>query len=155
MTESKFRTISIHQIIKAVNPLDESTFPGILAVKQRLASWEWVYGKTPKFSISRTFVIPTRSVYEAATFTLNIDLTIDKGKIFSFTAHLVKESKIEKLAIPFELQDIADIVGESVEVGLKEQVWEQCWKKVGERKEDEHFDLLVWGLQCLRKCIPQ
>lgn len=35
-----------------VDPDDEKTFPGISEMRHELKSWEWVYGKSPQFSIT-------------------------------------------------------------------------------------------------------
>lgn len=42
--------------VQLVDPQDEGRFTGILSIKNRLMSWEWIYGKTPPFTITRTFV---------------------------------------------------------------------------------------------------
>lgn len=34
-----------------VNPADESAFPGLSRAAEELRSWNWIFGKTPKFSI--------------------------------------------------------------------------------------------------------
>ncbi|XP_039998313.1 lipoyltransferase 1, mitochondrial [Xiphias gladius] len=34
-----------------VNPADESTFPGLSRTATELRSWDWTFGKTPKFSV--------------------------------------------------------------------------------------------------------
>lgn len=34
-----------------IDPKDESVFPGIDEAAAQLQSWEWIYGKTPKFSV--------------------------------------------------------------------------------------------------------
>lgn len=34
-----------------INPSDEATFPGLSRMATDLQSWEWTFGKTPKFSV--------------------------------------------------------------------------------------------------------
>lgn len=34
-----------------MNPAEESVFPGLSKVAAELRSWEWTFGKTPKFSV--------------------------------------------------------------------------------------------------------
>nr|XP_057908407.1 lipoyltransferase 1, mitochondrial isoform X2 [Doryrhamphus excisus]XP_057908408.1 lipoyltransferase 1, mitochondrial isoform X2 [Doryrhamphus excisus] len=34
-----------------VNPADESAFPGLSRAAEELRGWDWVFGKTPKFSV--------------------------------------------------------------------------------------------------------
>lgn len=48
---------AVHQVtedrkIVEVDPLLEKDFPGIIHLQQQLQEWEWVYGKTPAFSIA-------------------------------------------------------------------------------------------------------
>ncbi|CAG0915242.1 unnamed protein product [Notodromas monacha] len=40
-----------------LNPSDY-WFPGLGSTRRDLASWDWVYGKTPNFSFSRTYSLP-------------------------------------------------------------------------------------------------
>ncbi|XP_072254736.1 lipoyl amidotransferase LIPT1, mitochondrial [Pyxicephalus adspersus] len=40
-----------------VDPTDETTFPGISQKKRDLCTWEWIYGKTPKFDIITSFQV--------------------------------------------------------------------------------------------------
>ncbi|KAM6177652.1 lipoyl amidotransferase LIPT1, mitochondrial [Rhynchocyon petersi] len=47
-----------HQIenhITLIDPADETLFPGINNKARELRTWEWTYGRTPKFSISTSF----------------------------------------------------------------------------------------------------
>ncbi|XP_044289594.1 lipoyltransferase 1, mitochondrial isoform X2 [Varanus komodoensis] len=49
---------SRHEIDKHViliNPTDEKEFPGINNKARELQAWDWLYGKTPKFSIRTSF----------------------------------------------------------------------------------------------------
>lgn len=34
-----------------VDPMDESMFPGLSRAETELRSWDWTFGKTPKFSV--------------------------------------------------------------------------------------------------------
>lgn len=34
-----------------VDPVDESMFPGLSRAETELRSWDWTFGKTPKFSV--------------------------------------------------------------------------------------------------------
>ncbi|XP_022318020.2 lipoyl amidotransferase LIPT1, mitochondrial-like isoform X2 [Crassostrea virginica] len=38
-----------------IDPGDETLFPGVTEINKASKDWEWVFGKTPKFSIKRTF----------------------------------------------------------------------------------------------------
>ncbi|KAJ1532387.1 hypothetical protein ONE63_000987 [Megalurothrips usitatus] len=41
-----------------VNPT-EDWFPGLDKIREEFVSWAWRYGKTPKFSVSRSFPVPS------------------------------------------------------------------------------------------------
>ncbi|KAM4047055.1 lipoyl amidotransferase LIPT1, mitochondrial [Anomaloglossus baeobatrachus] len=43
--------------IHVVHPSDEAFFPGITQKIKELCTWDWIYGKTPKFDIQKTFQI--------------------------------------------------------------------------------------------------
>lgn len=63
-----------------INPNEES-FPGIEKLKRDFSSWEWIFGRTPKFSISK----PTELVG-------NLVLTVEKGRISNIK---VENAKLE------------------------------------------------------------
>lgn len=42
---------SFSTALTLVNPADESVFPGVSRAAEELRSWDWIFGKTPKFSI--------------------------------------------------------------------------------------------------------
>ncbi|KAK6486745.1 lipoyltransferase 1 [Huso huso] len=60
-----------HHII-LIEPKDEATLPGISKMTQDLQTWEWVFGKTPKFSVSTSFKLGYR--LSSAMVTLSIDV---------------------------------------------------------------------------------
>ncbi|CAM4408150.1 unnamed protein product [Caretta caretta] len=69
-----------HQIdhhITLINPADETVFPGINNKTKELQTWEWIYGKTPKFSISSCFNI----VYEHILLEVKVDIHVKHGRI--------------------------------------------------------------------------
>ncbi|KFV42784.1 hypothetical protein N341_08638 [Tyto alba] len=69
-----------HQIdhhITLINPADETLLPGISNKTEELQTWEWVYGKTPKFSISTCFNI----VYKDSALDIKVDMDIKHGRI--------------------------------------------------------------------------
>lgn len=69
-----------HQIdnnISLINPTDETLFPGINSKAKELQTWEWIYGKTPKFSINTSFnVLHGQSSLEVKVF-----IDIKNGRI--------------------------------------------------------------------------
>ncbi|XP_033003466.1 lipoyltransferase 1, mitochondrial [Lacerta agilis] len=69
-----------HQIdnhIVEINPADETEFPGINNKAKELQSWDWLYGKTPKFSISTSFNI----VDEQSCVEIKINVDVKNGKM--------------------------------------------------------------------------
>ncbi|XP_030636594.1 lipoyl amidotransferase LIPT1, mitochondrial [Chanos chanos] len=54
-----------------IDPSNETLLPGIHKMTHELRSWEWVYGRTPKFSISTDFVVDEMSDINV---TLNIEI---------------------------------------------------------------------------------
>ncbi|XP_020661270.3 lipoyl amidotransferase LIPT1, mitochondrial [Pogona vitticeps] len=71
---------SHHQIsnhIVLINPADETEFPGIHMKARELKSWDWLYGKTPKFSTSTSFNIGQ----EQSCLEVKINMEVKSGKI--------------------------------------------------------------------------
>ncbi|KFV62656.1 hypothetical protein N307_06916 [Dryobates pubescens] len=69
-----------HQIdhhITLINPADEVLLPGINNRVKELQNWEWVYGKTPKFSISTC----CNMVYKDSVLDVKVDMDIKHGRI--------------------------------------------------------------------------
>ena len=55
-----------------INPT-EDWFPGLNELVNELRSWEWNYGKTPKFSVTRVLDVPLRD-NKVHRFTLTLDI---------------------------------------------------------------------------------
>ncbi|CAG5125387.1 unnamed protein product [Candidula unifasciata] len=68
-----------------INPINEAEFPGIKDILSRLKSWNWIYGKTPKFSLHRTF---SGHEFRGHVCTLNTEINIEKGHVVSISLHL-------------------------------------------------------------------
>ncbi|XP_013197171.2 lipoyltransferase 1, mitochondrial isoform X2 [Amyelois transitella] len=71
-----------------VNPTDE-WFPGLAELKNELQTWDWCFGRTPDFTVSRTFPVPFEllapsKVYSASQ-ELIINMTVVKGLIDDVT----------------------------------------------------------------------
>ena len=60
----------------------DGTYPGIEDIKSELTSWQWVYGKTPKFTIC----------HSASNFT--IDMLVEKGIIQDITVDSLKTTTV-------------------------------------------------------------
>lgn len=65
-----------------INPTD-SWFPGIKKIRSDLTRWEWLYGQTPDFKLSRTLHIPSTfsNILDDGCCDLNMELTVSGGII--------------------------------------------------------------------------
>ncbi|XP_076437959.1 lipoyl amidotransferase LIPT1, mitochondrial-like [Babylonia areolata] len=143
--------------VTAVDPTDEGRFPGVTAIQRRLRSWEWVFGKTPPFSITRIFAQTVQDGSSAyAQYSLRTAVEIEKGRIHNISLTLSGRSRSgdEEVEVAFRLLDLVDLVGEKLEEGVMKGVWERCRARVREREGEEDYHLLCWGLECLMKCVP-
>lgn len=72
-----------------VNPT-EKWFPGLKEIRDIYSSWDWCYGKTPKFDITQTFQVP-RGLMDAGTGAsayLSVTMTVELGKISDITVYV-------------------------------------------------------------------
>lgn len=63
--------------ILLVDPKDVSVLPGVDRFTHELKSWDWIYGKTPKFSVSRTFSVD----YNLTRAEVKLNMNINRGTI--------------------------------------------------------------------------
>ncbi|XP_039753584.1 lipoyltransferase 1, mitochondrial isoform X3 [Pararge aegeria] len=74
-----------------VNPT-EDWFPGLSELKSELESWDWAFGRTPEFTVSRSFPVPAEllapSKVYSATQELVISMTVEKGLIDDVTLNI-------------------------------------------------------------------
>lgn len=49
-----------HELVESfpVDTADDTLLPGITQYYDKLRSWQWIYGKTPKFKVSQKFFLP-------------------------------------------------------------------------------------------------
>ncbi|XP_028631214.1 lipoyltransferase 1, mitochondrial [Grammomys surdaster] len=69
-----------HQIdnhVNLIDPADETVFPGINSKVKELQSWEWVYGRTPKFTVDTTVHVPN----EQAHLEIQVFMDVKNGRI--------------------------------------------------------------------------
>lgn len=66
--------------------------PGLAELKNELQSWDWCYGRTPVFTVSRTFPVPAEllapSKVYSSTQELVINMTVEKGLIDDVTLNI-------------------------------------------------------------------
>ncbi|XP_063928503.1 lipoyl amidotransferase LIPT1, mitochondrial-like [Zophobas morio] len=63
-----------------INPT-EQWFPGINALRDTFQGWEWRYGRTPKFTITRSFTVPDNLLNTDVPDDLRVTMVVENGKI--------------------------------------------------------------------------
>ncbi|XP_063809423.1 lipoyl amidotransferase LIPT1, mitochondrial isoform X2 [Pseudophryne corroboree] len=83
--------------VHIVDPSDETIFPGISQKKMQLCTWEWIYGKTPKFEVVKSFQI----LYKDSVVGVHLSISIKNGFIQSCSivlpSHWLPEQLINEL----------------------------------------------------------
>jgi len=83
--------ISKQRGFQYINPTDD-WFPGLAEIKNELQSWDWNFGRTPVFTVSRTFPVPAEllapSKVYSATQELVISMSVEKGLIDDVTLNI-------------------------------------------------------------------
>uniref|UniRef100_A0A8C4RBI5 Lipoyltransferase 1 n=1 Tax=Eptatretus burgeri TaxID=7764 RepID=A0A8C4RBI5_EPTBU len=74
-------------IIEMVDPSDETTFPGIAKLHDELSGWEWIYGRTPEFTIEQEWNVPDDGDEKRITFCLHVK----RGQIQDCKLHVPNE----------------------------------------------------------------
>ena len=72
-----------------VNPTDTHGFPGLLEMELELKDWSWIFGKTPKFSISRRFESNPQQMETRHSMDIGLDVT--KGRINDLSIKISEE----------------------------------------------------------------
>ena len=123
--------------VKELDPTCEQ-FPGLDLFYKEHQSWDWIFGKTPKFSIRRSFHKPNSGLF----FNIDIDLIIDKG--------LISAVRLSGSTNPELLREI-----EKCTIGSK--LWPRGNKEkqqlldLGNIKQDRDF--LSWISQCFNNIL--
>ncbi|XP_027712443.1 lipoyltransferase 1, mitochondrial [Vombatus ursinus] len=93
-----------HQIdsnIILINPTDETVFPGINRKAEELQTWEWIYGKTPKFSVSTSLNLLSEQSYSE----MKIRIDVKNGRIEDCSIdapdHWLPQEMLDKLSTRF------------------------------------------------------
>lgn len=85
------KQISRQRGFQFINPTEE-WFPGLAELKNELQTWDWSFGRTPVFTVSRSFPVPPEllspSKVYSATQELIISMTVDKGLINDVTLNI-------------------------------------------------------------------
>ncbi|XP_064167047.1 lipoyltransferase 1, mitochondrial [Anguilla rostrata] len=73
--------------VMLVDPTDELCLPGIHKMASELQTWEWVFGRTPKFSVSTCFEVS----YEASTTKVTLNMDVKNGIIETCSIELPQD----------------------------------------------------------------
>lgn len=80
--------ISKQRGFQFINPT-EAWFPGITEIKNELQSWDWCFGRTPAFTVSRRFSVPRQLLEPTKLYSapqeLIINMKVEKGLINDVT----------------------------------------------------------------------
>ncbi|CAH1153441.1 unnamed protein product [Phaedon cochleariae] len=64
-----------------VNPTEE-WFNGLTEIRETFESWDWCFGKTPKFNISKSFQVPASLANcEETSDSLKVTMVVENGKV--------------------------------------------------------------------------
>lgn len=68
-----------------VNPTDAAAFPDLDKIRTGLSEWNWCYGKTPKFIVTKSFIIPSKFLVNERDQELGVVITVENGRISDVT----------------------------------------------------------------------
>ncbi|XP_048091088.1 lipoyltransferase 1, mitochondrial [Alosa alosa] len=85
-------------VVYAVHPGDEECWPGIQNMAQELQTWEWVYGKTPKFSVCTSFDIQSESSRANVMLNLDIKNGIIENCVIGMTTEWLPKNLLEEFS---------------------------------------------------------
>lgn len=93
-----------------INPTDD-WFPGLKEIRDRLVQWDWRFGSTPKFSIFRTFQVPSPLLTNPSESNeLRVKLDVEHGRLADIS--LVVPPGLLTSGYTGEAQIITDIRGQ-------------------------------------------
>lgn len=88
---SQFVNCSQKPSVETVNPADDTRYPGIQKHLNDLKSWDWIYGKTPPFTIERNFV---NKFSNENNTTADLKVRIEKGHVTNLHMNLLPEESV-------------------------------------------------------------
>lgn len=135
-------------VVEHVDPMNKSSFPGVDKHLAELTSWDWIFGKTPPFSIQRSF--PGK--YMNIDNILEVDVGVTKGCIHDLKLNLLESVGIDKeayLALRIALEetklDASEVSRQLSQVKLD-------W--IGKRIYNvETHAFLDWTLMCIMETL--
>ena len=78
--------------METVNPADKILYPEIEKCLDELTSWDWIYGKTPPFTIERNFENKISNKHKCKA---DLKVRIEKGHLTNLQLKLLTEENID------------------------------------------------------------
>lgn len=93
-----------------VNPTN-LWFPGLDEIRDQFVGWDWCYGKTPKFSISKSFAVPDSLAHSyGATGDVKVTMAVEQGRISDVT--LLVPPGLSPECITGEVNVVTSLIGQ-------------------------------------------
>jgi hypothetical protein len=125
--------------------LDKNLFDGVEKHLAELKSWEWIFGKTPPFSIERTFYSKRNNMN-----VLNVNVDVTKGRIHNLKLeelNILNNTKVGRsfLTLRIGLEE-TKLCPNEVRKNLSNVKMEWIAQQVYTVQTHEYLD---WVLQCV------
>ncbi|XP_039282240.1 lipoyltransferase 1, mitochondrial isoform X2 [Nilaparvata lugens] len=137
--------ISRQNGFQLVNPTDD-WFPGLAKIRDEFESWDWRYGQSPKFSISKAFPLPA-GVCENSAEQLTVKVDIEKGLVQDVVLH-VPHSLMNAHGLSDGLQILSSMKGRR----FSEEALEELDLALRENHHLKDFGK-VFVADCMRKMV--
>lgn len=93
-----------------VNKLN-SFFLGLDEIRDQFVGWDWCYGKTPKFNISKSFAVPESLAHSyGATGDVKVTMAVEQGRISDVT--LLVPPGLSPECITGEVNVVTSLIGQ-------------------------------------------
>ncbi|CAH1997812.1 unnamed protein product [Acanthoscelides obtectus] len=76
----------------------ESLFPGLDNIREDFMSWNWLYGRTPDFVVTKSFEVPTH-LTNGKRQNMLVTMTVEKGNIAGVKLKLIPEEPCDKVKV--------------------------------------------------------
>ncbi|XP_055532102.1 lipoyltransferase 1, mitochondrial [Wyeomyia smithii] len=63
-----------------INP-SEKWFPGLNELRENFASWDWRFGKTPKFAVQKSIQLKSDQASDSQSHEMKVKVEVEKGRI--------------------------------------------------------------------------
>ncbi|XP_067841479.1 lipoyltransferase 1, mitochondrial [Heptranchias perlo] len=87
IAEEYARHHNLQNQIMLIDPKDNLVLPEVNKFTQELKSWDWIYGRTPKFSVSHTFSVD----HNLSGAEVKLNMSIDRGRIESCNIEVLSD----------------------------------------------------------------